>query len=135
MLIPEVKERVEKQITIVKKKLEDIDSTLEQGKKDLAVYWLFSIYENIAEAIQDIKDNKKEFEQVKNHALKINILKLYTKNEYADCLEKLNKAKNIGAYGSYADRKYSAPITDKDVTDCYNKAKSLLDELKELVKK
>ena len=135
MLVPEVKKRVEKQITIIKKKLEDVDSTLKEGKKDLAVSWLFTIYENIVEAIQDIKDNKKQFNQIKNHLQKINILKLNTKNEYAECLEKLNKAKNIGAYGSYADEKYSAPITDEDILNCYTKANVLLKELKIMLNK
>ena len=135
MLVPEVKERVNKQIEYVETKLKDINSLIKDNKKDLAVFWLFSIYENITEAVQDIKDNKKEFKQIKNHVLKINILKLHTKDEYADCLEKLNKAKNISAYGSYADEKYSAPITDNDIKECYHKAKSLLKELKVMVNK
>ncbi|PIN86788.1 hypothetical protein COV19_02855 [Candidatus Woesearchaeota archaeon CG10_big_fil_rev_8_21_14_0_10_44_13] len=134
MLADEVKARVDKQILLVEGKLKDIEGLIKDGKKDLAVYWLFSVYENIVEAIQDIKDNKKDFQQIKNHSLKINLLKIHTNDKYAECLEKLNKAKNIGAYGHYADERYSAPITDNDVQDCYANARNLLEDLKSMRK-
>lgn len=135
MLASEVETRVRNQISLVEKKLKDIDDLIKENKKDLAVYWLFSVYENIVEAMQDIKDNKKDFQQIKNHSLKINILKLNTEDKYAECLEKLNKAKNIGAYGNYADERYSAPITNEEVKDCHAKAKELLEKLKDMLNK
>lgn len=134
MLASEVETRVKNTISSVEDKLNKVDSDIKEEDKDSAVYRLFTIYENIAEAMQDIKDNRKDFEQIKGHALKINILKIHAGDKYADCLEKLNKAKNIGAYGEYADKRYSAPITDQDVQDCFKNAKELLEKLKDMLK-
>jgi hypothetical protein len=135
MLVPEVKKRVWEQISIIEKKINDIDDFLKTGKKEAAVFWLFMIYENAADTVQDIKDNKKTFETIINHLLKINIIRMNFGQEYSECLEKLNKAKNIGAYGRYADERYSAPITDSDITLCQIKAKKLILDLKEFAKR
>ncbi|MBD3313045.1 hypothetical protein GF345_01240 [Candidatus Woesearchaeota archaeon] len=135
MLAGEVEKRVKDTLSFIEEKLKRIDSHIQEDDKDSAVYWLFTVYENVVEAIQDIKDNRKDFQQIKNHMMKINILKLNTGDKYAECLEKLNKAKNIGAYGNYADERYSAPITDEDVKLCFENAKELLEKLKEMLKK